>query len=811
MSEETPSTQSMTIDDALALAVGHHQAGELAEAESIYRQILQAMPQHPDALHLLGVVARQMGNNDAAIELISKAIQAKPDFTEAYSNLGNALKDLGRVSDAILSYRKAIELKPDLAEAHFNLGSALQQQGKLHEAVSSFETAIGLKPDYPSALNNLGNALASLKQFERAKDCFAKALDCAPEYAEAHNNLGQLYLAMNRPERAVGSFKQAVSLNPDYAEAQCNAGVAFDRLGRFDEAIDAYKQALRVRPAFAFALNNLANTYRTLGKLDEASIFYRKALEYEPSAAKLHSNLGAVLIDQGKAEEALTSYRKAVELEPDYFEAYVNIASALAAQGAIEDAIAHMDKALESEPDNAGWLVRRALYLPVIAASSSEFETYRARLRAEVAKIRARNLRIEDPYRENGSANFRASYDNVNNKELMQEIAELHLALCPSLAETAPHCTANAEAIKRPAGKRLKIGFVSAYLRRHTIGKLNAGIIAQFSRQDFEVVVVRAPGGRDEMSREIDQSADSVVQLVGQLPVDRKKISDEAFDILFYLDIGMSPYTYFLSFARLAPVQAVTWGHPDTTGVANVDYFISSHLMEPEGADQHYCEQLVQLDYLPTYYMPPEPVDGPVSRAEFDLPESGAIYVCPQSLFKFHPDFDAVLKDLLEKDPKGWLVLISDAEPEPWRKLLDRRFETSLSGVQERVLFVAGMPEKKYLRLLSVSDVMIDIPQFSGGNSTLEAFAMGTPVVTWPDGFMRGRVTAGYYRQMGMDDLIVDNKQDYVEMALKVAHDSAFKRQMQEKISANRHKVFEQIGIVRQLEQFFKKAFDASC
>ena len=130
-----------------------------------------------------------------------------------------------------------------------------------------------------------------------------------------------------------------------------------------------------------------------------------------------------------------------------------------------------------------------------------------------------------------------------------------------------------------------------------------------------------------------------------------------------YPDIGMEPFTYFLAFARLAPVQCVTWGHPLTTGLDTIDWFLSGESLETEEADAHYTERLVRLRGLPTYYRKPQ-VAGPAkSRAELGLPESGSLYACPQTLFKFHPEFDRLLAAILQTDRRGHLAMIGRTSP----------------------------------------------------------------------------------------------------------------------------------------------------
>ena len=140
--------QTLTIQKALDLAVQHHKSGRLSDAESLYQQILQTDPDHPIALHLLGVIAHQMGKNDVAVDLITKALALKPDWAEAHSNLGNALQDLGNPEDAVTSFHKALAIKPDYAEAHRNLGLVLQELGRLDESATHYRRASDINPDY---------------------------------------------------------------------------------------------------------------------------------------------------------------------------------------------------------------------------------------------------------------------------------------------------------------------------------------------------------------------------------------------------------------------------------------------------------------------------------------------------------------------------------------------------------------------------------------------------------------------------------------------------------------------------------------
>lgn len=307
----------------------HHGAGELSKAEGAYQKILEIDPNQPVALHLLGVIAYQTGNNDMAVELITKALAVEPNYAEAHSNLGNALRELGRPEDALASYSQALAIRPDYAEAHINLGLALQDLGKPEEAAASYHQALAVRPDLAEAHYNLGLALQDLGKLEDAAASYNKAISLRPDFAEAHNNLGLVLQDLGKLEDAVASYHQALAARPDYAEAHNNLGNAFRDLGKREDALASYQQALAIRPDFAEAHNNLGLAFQDLGRREEALDSYHQALAIKPDYAEAHNNLGNALKNMGRLEDAVASYNKAISLKPGYVNAGRNFLFAL--------------------------------------------------------------------------------------------------------------------------------------------------------------------------------------------------------------------------------------------------------------------------------------------------------------------------------------------------------------------------------------------------------------------------------------------------------------------------------------------------
>ena len=313
-----------TISEALAMAVQHQQAGRLQAAEQIYRQILRADPNQADALHLLGVLAYQMGKHEIAAEYIGRAIGFNGNAAAFHNNLGEAYRAMHRLPEAIACYRRALDLQPDFAEAHNNLGNALSDQGKLDDAVARYRRALELKPDYAEAHNNLGLAFKGQGKLEEAVACYRRAMDLKPDYAAAHSHLGNALTDQGMLDEAVACCRRALELKPDYAEAHNHLGNAFRDQGKLDEAVVCYCRALELRPDYAEAHNNLGVAFMDQRKLDEAVACCRRALELKPDYAAAHNNLGLAFKGQGKLEEAVACFRQAVDLKPDYAEAHLN-------------------------------------------------------------------------------------------------------------------------------------------------------------------------------------------------------------------------------------------------------------------------------------------------------------------------------------------------------------------------------------------------------------------------------------------------------------------------------------------------------
>jgi tetratricopeptide (TPR) repeat protein len=334
----------------LSIALQHHQQGRLALAAQQYQAILAASPDDADALHLLGVLAHQLGNHRQAIELIDRAVALRPGTAVYRANLAEIHRTAGQFDAAVAHCRAALELAPDNPDARHCLGLLLLAGNQPEAAAAEFREALRLRPDFASACNNLGNALRLRGEKEQALAHFRRAVQIDPNLAEGHSNLGQFLLEHKQLDEALIHCRHAVRLQPNFAEAHSNLGNVLREMNRLDEAKRCYTKALRLGPGIGMIYNNMAQALQEEGKLDDALAWYQEASCRDPNSARIHTNMASALVEQGKKDEAIARYELALRLGPSYAEAHNGLGWVWHEQGDYEKAQQMYREAVRLKP-----------------------------------------------------------------------------------------------------------------------------------------------------------------------------------------------------------------------------------------------------------------------------------------------------------------------------------------------------------------------------------------------------------------------------------------------------------------------------
>lgn len=383
---------------------------------------------------------------------------------------------------------------------------------------------------------------------------------------------------------------------------------------------------------------------------------------------------------------------------------------------------------------------------------------------------------------------FNFQFMEANVRELKETYASIFQKRLPKFS------------VQRRTG-RPRVGIVVTRSHEGIFLRSLSGVLERLDPELCDVVILCSHGAtgmiRDRLRREIEivgfpERFDHVVSVIQRAAV----------DVLYYWEIGTDTTNYFLPFLRLAPVQCTSWGIQVTSGISEVDYYLSSELVEPDNAQEHYTETLRLARTLLTYQTHPVVPADPKSREAFGFMPRDHVYVCAQQLGKFHPDFDPIIGDILRRDAQGIFVLTEDSFG-AYSDSLRARFAKTIPDVISRVIFLDYQPQDDYRSLLMAADVLLDPPHFGGVNSTYDALSLGQPMVTQPSKFHRGRYTFGCYRKMEVLDCVASTADEYVDVAVKLGTDRDLREEVGARLKEASQTLFHDDQSVTEHERLF--------
>ncbi len=678
-------------------------------------------------------------------------------------------------------------------------------QGNTIEAAKLYQICInqGFK-DY-RVFSNYGVILKNLGKLEEAELSTRKAIELNPDLAQAHSNLGVLLNDLGKLQEAELSYRKALELNPDFAMAHYNLGNVLRDLGKLQEAELSYRKALELNPDYAEVHSNLGVLLNDLGKLQEAEISTHKAIELKPNFSEAHYNLGNILRDLGNLQGAELSYLKAIELNPNFTDAHSNLGALLNDLGKEKDAMKHHNLALEKKQNNIFFFVNSKLKLSPIMNNNEQIDTEREEYKRQLEKIKDNNnIHYESTNLFNPNIFYLAYHNRLDDKVILEKFSDTISKVKGVMFKDFSIKNYLATSSKRT---NLKLGICSEFLREnHTIGKLYTKVLIDLLKTDIEVSIYIPPNTiRDSGLDLIENNFKRVIYLPKSTDKASKIIFSDNLDILFYPDIGMSNYTYILALSRLALVQVTSLGHPNTTGIKNIDYFITTEKCSQRN-DSFYSERLIKFSRLPfNYSIPKIEKDNTNQKNLIGLEENFKIGLT-QTLFKLHPDYDKILESILMKIQSSYLIIIKD-KYNYITEALKKRWEEKSNLLIERSIFLDRMSKHDFINTISKFDIMLDPFYFGSGNTFYEAMTFGTPFITYTLNQAASAVAAGY-KQMRVDNPpIASSPEDYINWCSKYANDSLLLESTKKDLSDKARKyLFNDQTIYKEYYSFFNDA-----
>ncbi len=755
----------------------HARARRYGDAERCYRQVMESDADYPGALVMLGFVLRAQGRINEAREVLEHAVSIASEDADSHYLLASILEATEPRDAEIFHLQRAIELRPDFEFARRQLIAALLRSEQFALATQLCEESLAILP------NSSELHLYRSNLYERAGDKTSAIASCEralalnPGFIEAQQNLSRLLFDTEQFERAEASYRREIALTPEHFGPRHQLGIVLDRMGRYAEAIELFKQAIVLNPNSGASYSSLGAAYINLDQASGETVAlahanYEKAVAVEPENSDLHHNLGESYQRGGRLDLALSSFDRAIELNPNNAK--------------------------------ARWM-RFMLWAPAFSSKDDNDSPNRSGFESELARFEDWWLSSEtDGAIFVGEAQpFFLTYQEENNLALLKRYGRVCAMAMQRWLDRQ-----KSPPFMRPAEKRIRLGVVSPDIRLHSVWMaLIKGWFQSFDRERFELVVFSLTDRTDSETDWASENSDVFIGGPRTLSGWVAAIREQNCEILLYPAVGLHPLIAKLASLRLAPHQINSWGHPDTSGLPTLDWYVSAECFEPGDAQDHYSERLLLLPHLGNRIQPlnSSSIDLDFDALNIDLEKP--ILVCPGTPFKYQPANDDVFVEIVRRVPDAQLVFFRPSVGD-LTDILKIRIskEFGAAGLQaaDHLRFIRWLSFEEFHSLLKRADMMLDTIGFSGYNTAVQAMECGLPLVTREGQFLRGRLASGVLRRMNLQELIVQTKADYVNLVVRLLTDRPYRMHIRHEIQERRSVLFDDQSAMAPFQDFLE-------
>lgn len=707
------------------------------------------------------------GELEPAERAARAAVAEAPHWVQAVGLLGRILMRRGD-AQAEKVLREALRLDPGFLPSRQDLAALLHGQGRLDELCEQLEHLATLQPQRAELFADLGLAQLARGELGAARDALQQAAALNPALAPAWLGLAQAQEQLGERAAALEAIGHALRADPEHLPAVLFWILLALREGREQAALNACRRVLERHPGLTEAREYEAMALRGLGRSDEAAQRFEALARALPGRVDLWAQLGAVRLNLGDTEGARAAFE-----------------SGLAAQ-----------------PDNHALLWARMQCLPRLYRDQAQMHEALAAWRADLEAFHDA-IDATPPSPRTALDCLLAPtpfYRHYIPEDPLTDQRRLGAALRKLAARVpAPQLEA------RPLGARLRIGFASPALRAHTVYRLFGGLLHDLDRQRFEVHALLLDDAEDAITAALRAAVDGFHRIAA-LPRALQQIAELELDALVYLDIGMHSMPQALSVFRLAPLQAMLWGHPITSGLPTIDMFISSALMESPGSEAQYSERLVCLPQHGLYCQPPTEV-----ASGFRPRHAGSELhlVCAQNAVKLLPAHLELFARIAAELPQARLTLMPNAA-EGLRERLTARIAEVFGAhgldADQRVEILPQLPFADFLAVLGSADLALDTPDWSGGQTALDTLWMDTPILTPGGTTLRSRHSQALLERIGLAELVAGPGEAYVAKVVELGRDHGALKALRRTIAERKRLLYGDRSVLNAFEDILEQA-----
>ena len=658
------------------------------------------------------------------------------------------------------------------------------QQGEVPKARSCYESYLEQRPEDGAGWMNLGNLYWSQEEGELAQSCLEKALTLGQEHPSLYLNLGNCGVMLGDLDGAIVYYQRGLERFPEFTDLR--------------ENLEQVK-AIQGNPAEFYRLQG--DRYQQSQRYDRAYPAYQLALNHGDTSEHLYTQMILCVVSGEVSGDPLPLLHQAVTAYPkNEFFAFHWITELIRINA--PEALTQAQVVADRQPESFTLQLFAHLSTPLLYHSVEEIEQHNQRYRRGIQHLLTQlDLRQPDSLASAvaGVTRFNIFYLTYQARNLRDEQSSYGTLVHRIMGTRYPQW--NQPLKMPPVTEKIRVGYASSYLHSYSGTFWLTGWLKYADRSQFEIYCYYTGDRPDAITQFFQDHSDYFHHYPDDLEGVATQIRADNLHILVYPEIGMHGLTITQAALRLAPVQCTAWGHPLTSGLPTIDYYLSSELMEPENGQDHYRETLVRLPRLAICYRQPNiPNPLPKTRPDFGLTEQDVVYLCCQAPFKYLPQYDHLLVAIAQAVPRSKFVFIRADVLKP---RLSQAFAQAGLDLADYGIFLATLPRPDYLALNCLADVYLDTIGFTGGNTTLDALACGLPVVTYPTEVMRGRMAAAMLLGLGLPDTIAPTLEDYKAIAIYLGHNPQQREALRQQIRDGCGQIFEDRSGLTALEQFY--------
>jgi protein O-GlcNAc transferase len=718
-----------------------------------------------------------------------------------------ALHQAGRLEDAASMYESILRDAPTHFDAAHLLGVVAMQQGRLEDAQHKIKNALKIKPGDQPALINLTVVYLRSGQLELAAECGEEAARLLPPSIDAMINYGTVLHQLGRYTAAIVPLEIAQRMNPR-STVVCNLlGLCLMKTGDAPRAVAIFEIATNVAPMDSEGWSNLSAALNAMSEHGRAMECANKAVALGLDSSNALAAQAAAQFEIGKIEESIATYERAAELNPTVT-ILCGLAVALISSGRHDEALTYLGRATEIDASNTYLRMLIAVSkLKPIYKSKAEIEASRMAFDQAITELQLwySTAKVKDAYTAVGAAQpFFLAYQPYNNKHLLSRYGAVCAQWVNTLQSILPMQTHAG-----PRTGKFRVGIVSAHVFNQSVwNAILKGWVHQLDKSKFDIYLFKIGPEKDQETL----GAEGQVQYFDDRP---KSLADWAaaihgadLDALIYGEIGMDALTLQLAAMRLAPIQAATWGHPETTGLPTIDFYLSAEGLEPPSAQDNYSEKLVLLPNMGVYVERLEPKSEDLDLKTLGLPPNEPLLLCPGPPFKYSPLHDGVWIKIakgLKANGGGRLVFFSTASGTMHVQMLDRlRSSFAQAGLEfdSHVCVIPFLGRQRYFGLMKQSTLMLDTLDFSGFNTAMQAIECGLPYLAFEGSFMRGRLASCILRRLDLSELVATTYEDFADRAVALTVGNGRREVLRAEILKRGGVLFKDSAPIRALEEF---------